>query len=537
MRKKNSSRRTRIYKSGNKRRSSRTPTKNNRVVKEVGYGSSSITNFNANPISRLHQPSRMQGVQRAKNQGKQRIPMNTSGAYNKRSIQQFNKRMDMCNNELALFYEELSCAPISNEENFVFKWSPNLKKYACEQDYLLLRNYSINKYKFNDFMTQLEKLPKFNPETRYKAVTTTLMLLTLTLSITFLLLGIFLLNRTQKIIFFSLMSGFFLLFILFALLTVRSKSVRNKHFKLRRQKIRTFLKTKNFELFDNDGQHWSPSPRLSYLIFRMNYEGKPGWNSVRTMEMNPQDVINEGHSKPGKYKFKKIANSPLKGKHGFLGSNEVNMEILDGSESYDQVLPMENDFSNSYNQYGIENSCDSFQIVGYPGESDFYGQSVMASKVQSANDENLIGYSNRKKRRSLFTITEKASLESGSMQKGSELYKSNQDSKVDFTSRYTNNDNSGAKSSRKVKHRPQINSNRSHKPDKKGRKRERMAPFVIRDKSNKENISQNNLNFKKKMNLMVSSNSDKNLFKFKKEKTQSRIRSRRRKTRNINTAL
>lgn len=307
--------------------------------------------------------------------------------------------------EYSLFLEELSMAPLSTETNFIFKWNTQFGKYICEHEYILLKNFEVNKYKFNNFMNSLHSLQKINPESNYKKISLTFFILSWLLLILCLVLALVLKEKVAKTIFFVLVSIFGLLSLVSLVMLINRNTVINKRLRERRKEIREYLKIKNFELFDQEGQHWSPSPRLSYLIYRMCYEGQQGWNSVRTMEMNPQEVLAEGMSVKGLGRFRNSITTPIKNDMGSIDKNSVQYDLIGAmarpssereysnrnGQGYFLDQRKNKRLTSSPNRFNFPDSDTLTLENGVPGESYKPPFRQKYPKALSTNDQYLIG--------------------------------------------------------------------------------------------------------------------------------------------------
>ena len=205
----------------------------------------------------------------------------------------------MITEELTLLERELSNAPESNDFNFVFTWSRKLGKFHCKREYLLMKNFDIDKERYMTFLGELQQHAFCDP---YKGASKVPPCLAFFFSFLIatgcLVLGLYLKVLWIRMAFFSAFFVFFGLTVLSLFLLFTKTGRHQQYLKQRRGRLREFLRERNGQLFDPIGQHWSASPRLSYLIYRMNYTGITGWNSVRTMDMTPEQVMYEGEANP-----------------------------------------------------------------------------------------------------------------------------------------------------------------------------------------------------------------------------------------------
>lgn len=167
--------------------------------------------------------------------------------------------------ELKLFYEELEKAPLSNENNYVFKWNTKVQKYTCQDSDYLLRHPDVNPQKFNAFLADILTQKKLIPELNFDYVGVITMFIGFMVAC---LAGIiFFLKVTILGIIFMIIAGVCL--IVGASFFLISKRAQNSYLKQRRSELRSYLDEINLRHFSVDGQHFTASPRLSYIIFRL----------------------------------------------------------------------------------------------------------------------------------------------------------------------------------------------------------------------------------------------------------------------------
>lgn len=179
--------------------------------------------------------------------------------------------------ELTNFENELSVAPQSMPDNYVYVWNKKLKKYTCLEEPHLYQNHQIDEETQNYFMKNLHKLPRINPYNKNKTLSILGAIVFTLLAIGALLLGIFITDTSWKTLFYFLMSVFIILAVLcLVYLLFASKKADNKRMKKRRRDLRDFLAINNKMTFHLRNRHWRPSPYCSYLIYMMNYYGDKG---------------------------------------------------------------------------------------------------------------------------------------------------------------------------------------------------------------------------------------------------------------------
>jgi hypothetical protein len=70
-----------------------------------------------------------------------------------------------------------------------------------------------------------------------------------------------------------------------------SKNVQNSHLRARRSQLRAFLTEKNGENFNPSNQHWTASPRLSYLVFRLDANMQKDYESGKTVDIPSEKLL------------------------------------------------------------------------------------------------------------------------------------------------------------------------------------------------------------------------------------------------------
>lgn len=203
-----------------------------------------------------------------------------------------NKEKDP--DELQLFYEELEKAPFSNENNYVFKWNSKLKKYTCQDTDYLLRHPDVNPQKFNAFLEDLMTQKKLIPELNFDFVG--IITLFIGLMIACLAGIIFFLKITILGIIFMIIAGVCL--IVGASFFLISRKAQNTHLKQRRSELRNYLDGINMKHFSVDGQHFTASPRLSYIIFRLFPLSNQMYNSNQTVDWPVGRLMDESTMMP-----------------------------------------------------------------------------------------------------------------------------------------------------------------------------------------------------------------------------------------------
>lgn len=177
-------------------------------------------------------------------------------------------------NEFHLFLTEHALAPISAKHDFVYKWDFLEKRYKCDAEHRLLTTKAdkLPRDELIQFMRNLHSIKNCDPKDKEKAC--------IVYWIVGLTLGFFVL---AIISFASSSSSWFrtMLFILMVLVfaaigywgykLVFAKRNHNKKLILRRRKLREYLQKCNM-MIESRGLHWTPSPRLSYIVLRTNYK-------------------------------------------------------------------------------------------------------------------------------------------------------------------------------------------------------------------------------------------------------------------------
>lgn len=186
--------------------------------------------------------------------------------------------------EINNFENELSMAPPSQPNNYVYAWNKQLKRYTCYDEAHLYQNHRIDEDSHEYFLKTLHKMPRANPYTKTRMLSLIGGILLVLLAILFLILGIVVSNAIWKTALYFLMSFLIILAVLsFVYFFMVSKKSENKRMKKRRSDIREFLAVNNKMSFHLRNRHWRPSPYCSYLTYMMNYYSDKGdYDSAKT---------------------------------------------------------------------------------------------------------------------------------------------------------------------------------------------------------------------------------------------------------------
>jgi hypothetical protein len=145
---------------------------------------------------------------------------------------------------------------------------------------LLKQNHDIKILKLNRFRQELSELTLIEPEKYYLKIGIILSFVGFILAC---IGAIFIFSKINiaAIIFFCL-GG--LVSIVGIVLLLTAKQIQNKHLTDRRKQLREFTVSKNHNIFHSDGNHWSVSPRASYLILRLKPLEDSEYNSILTID-------------------------------------------------------------------------------------------------------------------------------------------------------------------------------------------------------------------------------------------------------------
>jgi hypothetical protein len=177
-------------------------------------------------------------------------------------------------NEFHLFLTEHSLAPISAKHDFVYKWDFLESRYKCDAEHRLLTSKAekLPRDELIQFMRNLHQIKFCDPKNKEKNC---IIYWIVGLALGFVVLAIMSFASSTNNWFRTFL--FIMMVLVFAAIgywgyrMVFVKKKHNKKMIMRRRKLREYLQKCNM-MIESRGLHWTPSPRLSYIVLRTNYK-------------------------------------------------------------------------------------------------------------------------------------------------------------------------------------------------------------------------------------------------------------------------
>ena len=217
-------------------------------------------------------------------------------------IEENKKKKAMKADEFKFFLEELENCPVSARYDFVYKWDFIETRFNCESENRLFAQGRVTRQEMIKFMQGLHEIKYINPKdkTRKRYMMAMFALAILMIVMTLILVAMTSLGYQMLVLIGIVLIISAMIFVGYKIFI--NKEEHNKKLILRRRKIRHYLQKVNY-LVEDRALHWTPSPRLSYIILRTDYkvstearEGqgltdtfKPG-TKVRTMLEDFTDI-------------------------------------------------------------------------------------------------------------------------------------------------------------------------------------------------------------------------------------------------------
>ena len=175
-------------------------------------------------------------------------------------------------NEFELFENELeNCPEGTTHADYVYKWDFLETRYVCKNEFTLLNSGKVGREELVQFMQGLHQIPQIDPTSRSKTYYLIGVYTCLVVILICILLIFFSSFVNQRIIFLIVLVLAISAVLILLYLIYKDRGVHNKKLVKRRRAIRDYLMRVN-ALIEERGLHWTPSPRLAYLVLRTDYK-------------------------------------------------------------------------------------------------------------------------------------------------------------------------------------------------------------------------------------------------------------------------